>query len=329
MLAKRIPLLFSLVFLAAFALAGCGARAGAGETAAASAAAPLVLDLPNLTIDYDANGTPSLGGAPMSSFGALLPASLTSQLTFDKSLMDRLATANIQHIQVTTAPDGLIILVNGEPIPSVRWDSDRLTNLADLVEMLGPDAPAALQSVLPIITNLGAGLALRFPLSQGAEIIPMQVAGDASAAAASQAAQQAFMAKVGTAPIIRIPVLYDADGGYTVQGMSDAEWQVLTGAPFGSLRLQPDQIAGAVAAGITGATVRTDAEGIHLALNGKELPVLGWGEGELSHALKLAAGAGLLEQAGMDGAVIGAVIDTLLPVIQSSNVEINVTFPDE
>ncbi len=329
MLAKRFLLLFSLALLAALVLTGCGARAGAGETAAAAADAPLVLDLPNLTIDYDADGNPSLGGAPLSSFGSLLPASLTSQLTFDKGIMDMLAAANIQHVQITTAPDGLIILVNGEPIPSVRWDADKLANLADLVETLGPDAPAALKSVLPVITNLGAGIALRFPVAQGAEMIPMQVAGDASAAATAQAAQEAFMAEVGAAPVIRIPVVYDADGGYTVQGITDAEWQALTGAPFGSMRLQPDQIASAAAAGITGATVRTDAEGIHVALNGKELPVLGWGEGELSHALKLAAGAGLLDQPGMDAAALGSVVDALLPVIQSSNVEINVTFPSE
>ena len=63
MLAKRFLLLFSLALLAALVLTGCGARAGAGETAAAAADAPLVLDLPNLTIDYDADGAPSLGSA--------------------------------------------------------------------------------------------------------------------------------------------------------------------------------------------------------------------------------------------------------------------------
>ena len=31
----------------------------------------------------------------------------------------------------------------------------------------------------------------------------------------------------------------------------------------------------------------------------------------------------------MDAAAIGPVVDALLPVIQSSNVEINVTFPSE
>ena len=117
------------------------------------------------------------------------------------------------------------------------------------------------------------------------------------------------------------------DSNYTVQGITDAEWQALTGAPFGQLKLDGQLVQDAVAAGITGATVRTDAAGIHIALNGKELPVLGWGEGELNHLLKLAAGAGLLESTGMDAAAITGLVEGLLPAIQSSNVEINVTFP--
>jgi hypothetical protein len=73
--------------------------------------------------------------------------------------------------------------------------------------------------------------------------------------------------------------------------------------------------------------VRTDAEGIHIALNGKELPVLGWAEGELNHVVKLAAGAGMLDAADMDAAAIIQLAEALLPAIQSSNVEINVSFP--
>ena len=137
------------------------------------------------------------------------------------------------------------------------------------------------------------------------------------------------MAEIGAAPIIRIPVVYDKDGSYTVQGITDAEWQALTGAPFGQLRLDSSLVQDAMAAGVTGATVRTDAEGIHIALNGKELPVLGWGEGELNHVVKLAAGAGLLDATGMDATAITQLVESLLPAIQSSNVEIDVTFPAE
>lgn len=325
---KRFWLLATLAVLAALVLTGCGARAGAGDTAAAATDAALAVDLPALTIDFDAEGAASLGGMPLASFGALLPAGL-ADLKLDKATIDQLTAADIQHIQVTTVPSGLLILVNGEPIPSMRWTDEQLANLGDVVELLGPAVPAAVKAVLPIITDVGVGVALRFPVSQGAAMIPMQVAGDASAAATAKAAQEAFMTEIGAAPIIRIPVVYDIDGNYTVQGITDAEWQALTGAPFGQLKLDAAMVKDAVTAGVTNATVRTDAAGIHIALNGKELPVLGWAEGELNHLVKLAAGAGLLESTGMDAAAITQLVEALLPAIQSSNVEIDVTFPTE
>lgn len=326
MAVKRFLLLVSLALLASLVLTGCGARAGAGETAAASPDAQLAVDLPALTLDIDANGVPSLGGAPLSSFASLLPGGL-ADFTLDGATVTQLTDANVQHIQITTVPSGLLILVNGEPIPSVRWDAEKLASLGDVIELLGPAVPSVVKTVLPVISDVGVGVALRFPVSQGADMIPMQVAGDVSAAATAQAAQQAFLSEIGTAPVIRIPVVYDMDGNYTVQGITDAEWQALTGAPFGQLKLDGGMIQDAVAAGITGATVRTDAEGIHIALNDKELPVLGWANGELNHLIRLAVGAGLLDTTGMDTAVITQLVETLLPVIQSSTVEINVSFP--
>lgn len=323
---KRFWLLALLSVLAAFVLTGCGARAGAGETAAATTDAALAVDLPALTIDFDSEGAASLGGVPLASFGALLPAGL-ADLKLDKATVDQLTAANIQHIQVTTVPSGLLVMVNGEPIPSMRWTDEQLANLGEVVELLGPAVPAAVRAVLPIITDVGVGVALRFPVAQGVDMIPVQVAGDASSAATAQAAQQAFMAEVGAAPVIRIPVVYDTAGNFTVQGISDAEWQALTGAPVGQLRLNAQLLQNLAAAGITNATVRTDAAGIHIALNGKELPVLGWAEGELNHLIKLAAGAGLLDSTGMDAAAVSALVDALLPAIQSSNIEINATFP--
>lgn len=326
MAVQRFLLLVSLALLAGLVLTGCGARAGAGETAAASSDASLAVDLPALTIDFDAAGAPSLGGAPLSSFASLLPGGL-ADFSLDSDTIEQLTDANIQHIQITTVPGGLLILVNGEPIPSVRWDGEKLANLGEVVELLGPAVPSVVKAVLPIISDVGIGVALRFPVAQGASMIPMQVAGDASAAAAAKTAQQAFLSEIGAAPVIRIPVVYDVDGNYTVQGITDAEWQALTGAPFGQLKLDGDLIRDAAAAGITGATVRTDAEGIHIALNGKELPVLGWAEGELNHVVKLAATAGMLDAADMDAAAITQLAEALLPAIQSSNVEINVSFP--
>lgn len=328
-LSRRVPALLTLLSVAVLVVAGCSARAGAGDTVAAYGDSSLVVDLPAITIDYDAEGNPSLGQMPLADLESLLTPAVLAQLTLTKDVIDTVTAANIQHIQISNAPSGLIILVNGERIPSLSWDDAKLANLAELVDAMGPAVPPVVKAVLPLITNVGAGVVVRFPVAQGADMIPMVVAGDTSAAAQAQAQAASFLDEIGYRPVIHIPVYYDADGDWTVQGMTDAEWQALTGVPFGALRLSAEIIQGAQDAGISQVTIRTDAEGIHVALNDKELPTLGWGEGELNHALTLALQSGMVGGGGLDAETLAPILDTLLPAIQSSDVTLNVDFPTE
>ncbi len=144
--------------------------------------------------------------------------------------------SNIQHVQIDNSPDGLLLLVNGEPVPFIKWDGDTLQNTAGLVNELGAGMPV-LEQLLPLATSLGLGLIIRFPLAEGADAIPTYVEGGESAVAA-QAAQSEFMAAVGdTPPTLTIPVFYDADGGWRVGDLTDAEWSSLTSLPFQAARL--------------------------------------------------------------------------------------------
>ena len=331
MLNKRAAIWISLLLVVGLVLAGCGARSGAGETAAAFKDGTLVVDVPSLVVDYDADGNPSVGSTPLSSLQSVLPADVVKLLTLDKGVIDTMTGANIQHIQISNVPGGVRILVNGQAVPSLAWDGEALTNATELAGALGPALPASLKGLLPVLTNLGAGVALRFPPAQGAETIPLVVPADQSKAATAQAAQQEFMKQAGTAPEIRIPVTYSADGSWTVQGMTDSEWQALTGVPFGALRLDPELLKSAAAAGITNAVVSTDPQGIHIDLNGKKLPYIAWGSGEINQALELAEQTGALSglPGGMDADSFVKLVETLLPALQSSNVTIQVAFPSQ
>jgi sulfur carrier protein ThiS len=311
-----------VILVAAALLAGCGARAGGGETAAISAGAPLVVDLPNIVIDYDAEGNPSLAGAPLSS---ILPAETVASLQLGSALIGQLTAANIQHIQISVTPTGLALLVNGEPVPSVAWDGEKLATLGGLAANL--PIPAVVQQLLPLVQNLGVGLSVNFPLSQGADLVAAIVSGEGSAAAEAATALQAAAAEMGSNPVIRIPIYYNADGSWKVNEIVEAQWSLLTGAPLSALNLPPSLIQNAIAAGITEATVGIDAAGIHVALNGQELPVITWDNGKLVHALELAANAGLLDATGLPSDGIVTLVKTFLPVIQNSNVKIQVFFP--
>lgn len=327
--------LVALLALAALVTGGCGARAGAGETAVIApltdqlGGAPLLADLPALVITYDSEGSPSIGETPLANLQALSSNALLSQLTIDSATLDLLAGAGIQHIQLSNTPSGIRILVNGEALPTLVWDAESLDALLDLLEPLEPAAVASLGSLLDTVTNLGVGLVVRLPLPEGDEPLPLIARGQGSNAAAAEAAQVDFLARTQKAPVVQIPVMYAADGTWTVQGLSDTQWQALTGLPFGYVRLNPDLVEGAVAAGINEVIIWTDSEGIHITLGERELPYLRWADGGIRTLLELLLRLGLVENAAFNEETLDLIEEQWLPALQSTALRIVVTFPTE
>jgi hypothetical protein len=310
-------------------LAGCAPRPGQGEAAAQPGADQLVIDLPTLLIDVDQNGSFSVGGVPLAALASSFGVAGLETLSLPPEQVTTLTDANIQHFQINNGPDGLKLLVNGEEIPTLVWDDESLAALQGLAGELGEGVPPILQQLLPVLGRVGVGATVRFPLAQAAELIPLEVTGEAASATAAAEAQEAFLASVGTPARINIPVQYAADGSWTVADMTDTEWIALTGQTFWeSLRLPEELIGDLTAAGVSEMVVSTDQNGIHIAINGQQLPYISWGEGRLSHALGLAAQAGLLgDIGGEDVGSLAAAIEALLPMITSSEVQIHVFLP--
>jgi hypothetical protein len=321
------------LFAAMLILNGCSARAGAGETAVIApltdqlGGASLLADLPALAISYNSAGEPSVGSTPLGDLQTLVPPTLLSQLTLDQATIDRLVSAGIQHIQISNTPSGLRILVNGQPLPTLVWDADSLDNLLQLLEPIEPAAVASLGSLLDTTTNLGVGVVVQLPVPSDAEAIPLIVAGEGSNAAAAETARQAFLTRAGGTPVVRVPVQYAADGAWTVLGLSDTEWQALTGIPFGYVRLNPTLVEGAVKAGINQVVVQTDGDGIHIKLGERELPYLRWGDGEIRTLLDLAVRLGLVQKETLSPGMLDLLVDQWLPALQATDIRIVVSFP--
>jgi hypothetical protein len=330
-----IVLLGTLLIVSTLALSGCGARAGAGETAVIApltdqlGGASLLADLPSLVITYNSSGEPSLGDTPLGDLQALAPAALLGQLTLDPATIERLTAAGIQHIQVSNTPTGIRILVDGEALPTLVWDANSLDTLIGLLEPIEPSAVATLGSLLDTITNLGIGLVVRLPLPDGEQEIPLIVQGAGSNAAAAQEAQQEFLARAGGPPVVQIPVEYAADGTWTVQGLSDTEWQALTGLPFGYIRLNPELVQGALNAGIDQVIVWTDSEGIHVTIGDRDLPYLRWADGGIRTLLDLFIRLGIVQSDTIDQHTLDLALEQWLPALQSTNLRIAVHFPRE
>lgn len=306
----------SLLLLVALFAVGCAPRAGGGETVAAAGDSELVIDLPALVIDFDADGNASVGGAPVADLNPALAA-----LVLSADQVNTLTAAGVSQIELGTAATGVNILINGQPIPSLTWDEAAMTNLTTLLSNWPDDtALTPVTSFLPLLTDLGAGVTLRFP------------AGEAEAAsidtAAVAAAQEEYLATAGSPARINLPLNYNADGTFNIGSISGDAFTLATGLPLESLALSSERVQLYQSAGIETFTVQTDSEGIHLSLNGEPLPMVSWGEGRLAYALQLAMQAGLVGGEG-DSAALTGLIAQLLPILQTAEVTVTVTFPPQ
>jgi hypothetical protein len=268
----------------------------------------------------------SIGNVPVAQLGGMAGMDLSS-LAIPAEWIGFFTTGNIQHIQVNNRVDGLLLMVNGEAIPSLTWDGDSLVATADTLAAFGLAIPMV-EKILPIVQRVGIGIVVRFPVAEGAEAIPLYVEGSGSAAEAAQAAQDEFLASVGTPPKINLPIFYAGDGSWTVANLSDSEWTSLTGVPFYALRLNPSLIESLAAAGIESLSISTDAAGIHLSVNGNALPTLTWGEGRLVHLLDVADQIGLWNMLapGMNLGDVLTTVHSLLPVVQTTDFNLTVYF---
>lgn len=330
----QMTVLISLL-LAAVLLGGCSARAGSGETASQATSPepgddpPLLLDLPALVITYDPDGTPGVGANhPLSELQSFLPETLIRQLTLDAAFIQRLTDAGIQHMMISNTPAGLRVLVNGQPLPTVAWNQQSLDNALALLDPADDSVPGGMRNLAAVVTNLGVGLVVQLPHADGATpAIPLIVEGDESNAERAQASRRAFLEHAGGTPVIQIPVDYAEDGTWSVLGISDTEWQALTGLPFGYIRLNPQLVAEMSKTGISKAIIWTDREGVHLRIGDRELPYLRWADGGIETMVGLLLQLGVIQGPAVEQKVLDLAIQEWLPALQVADLRVVVHFP--
>lgn len=325
---NRSMVLASLLIVALVLLVGCAPRATSGELAATADESQIVVDLPALVLDVQPDGSISVGGQALTELGGGLGASLAAA-SVPAEMVDSITLYGIQHIQIDNTTGGLLILVNGQPIPSLAWDGEKLVATAEVLETFGAGV-ALLDRVLPLLTNLGVGVIIRFPIAEGAEALPL-IAPESEAATRAMAAQEEFLAGVGgIPPTFAFTIAYADDGSWAIANVAEAEWSELLPVSLDMLNMQPGTIASVTAAGINEIGLATNTDGIFISINGKTLPYITWADGRVSHLLTLAEESGLLATVLGDSADMAGtleIIEGLLPSIQATNVSVRVTFP--
>ncbi len=341
---KRVTHWAVLLLVAALIVTGCTSRVGAGAVVERDPD-QFFVDLPALVIDYASDGTASVGGLSHMDIGnteapggvVLEPgirlglATVLYAMSLNSFWVQYFTAANIQHFQLNNGPDGIFLMVNGRLIPSLVWEEGSLVATADAVNSIGLGVPA-LNKLLPLVRNFGVGIVLRFPVTEGTELIPLTGHPESEEAIRARVAQEQMLGLLGGLPTIDLPIIYHADGSWTLAELSDTEWSVLTLVPFWALRLPPSVISSLTSAGITTVTLQTDKEGIHIGVNDINLPYLSWGSGEVQNVLTLVKESGLLEPVeeafpGSDVYQLMGLVESMLPLVQMTDVNITVYLP--
>ncbi len=325
---RRSTVILPIMLFALLALSGCGPRAGGGEIARAAGASDVVVDLPAIYIDFNSDGVGTIGGMTISQAGSMIGQSLPD-IALGASTVSALEEYNVQHVQLVNTDKGLDILVNGLRVPSLGWNSEVLSNLQSQMQLLGVDL-GAVGKLLPLAGNFNTGIVLRFPLAAGREPLALVDPNAKEIAQRAQQATQAFAAGVGDLPTIKFSVDYLPDGTWTVQGKDAAAWEESLPIGWDGFNLSPSMVKGAAAAGLKTLGVATNEEGINFSLNGKAMPTITWGSGEMTNMIQLLKTTGIMDQLTGGNPQVAGILDLaeqLLPTIQAADFGMTVNLP--
>ena len=320
MLNRRVKFWAAIMLIAVIALAGCAPRAGQGSIDAD--ADQLVIDLPALVLDFGMDGMGSIQNAALADLVGTLGV---MDVSVPPEVVFAMGASNIQHIQVSNTPEGLLLLVNGRSIPNISYDGDSLNALPGALNTFGVVVPMA-DLLFALVDRIGIGVIARFEPAPGAEMIPLYVEGDSAAAMAAKAAQEEFLAAVGTPPRINLPVYYGADGSISIGDLSVQEMQEMTGGALGALEMGLGSLSMVRGMGISQVGISTGADGITITIDGTAFPTLDWSDGKASNLVELITEIPLLDMAMPGMGSMMPMIHQILPLVQATDFDLTLHF---
>jgi hypothetical protein len=311
---RRLALLLSALLILSLVLSACGPRPQQGELAQNPTSDQLLVDLPAVYIDYDEQGQATISGAALSALGALLGQDLSS-LDRTPEDMQRLADAGIQHMFVNLTPSGLGVFANGKPMLSLAWTPETLANLGTLLgSMPDPTMQQAAGSCAAALQHEPRASSCVSPV-QRARLCPWcrmkkwtrrAIIADATrnAPAALQAVLpenlQGMAGLLGglLAGLPPLTITFDANGVGTLTGLAPF---IASQIPAGAIALPADTLAQLQDLGIQSLNIKNSADGLNITVNGNELPMLMWNQGEMQNLAGLGIESGALQVLGEPG----------------------------
>jgi sulfur carrier protein ThiS len=306
---------FVLLTIAGLVLAGCG-PAVMPQNAETESGEQFVVALPQVVVDFDAAGNPSIMGMNLVDAGKMIGQDL-SGLSLSNTyiapgikLVDSLMAANVQNVELRQTGDGVAILVNGKPLPHLTWTDESLQQATDVAAMLNVQGLDLVKKVLPIVRRLGVNVVLRFPTANGAEVIPLTDPNVPLPTPVADDGPDSFVA--------HMEVKYDGQGVPSILGISARDLQAMgLNLP---LAMAPSVIENLQKNNIKTMELRSKPDGIFIYANDVALPNLTWDNTMLLNA------AELYGQMNPTSPYVAAV-KQFVPAINNLNIDLVLHFP--
>lgn len=315
--AKRVTYLLPVL---AIALSAC---AGATPSQVADKNSDFFVALPRVVIDINDAGQPSVAGITPDTIKSLSLGNLDlTQYAVPKDWVDYFKSTGTQHVELAFNGDGMFIYANGKQLPHVAFNEESVANLSDMTGTMAKDFidPAyqgyipLIQRFLPLARRLGLNMVVRFPHS-GAEVALRDPA----------VAMGAADEKPGSGAVaVRVVVNYDAQGVPSVAGISaDDLGQLLGGYDIYAIKLDPAFIQMLQSKGIQHISMRSEKDGLALAVNDKPLPSLMCDADCLKNTSGLVSTLNTYDGMGQ----INELVSKFGPELHNVNAEIALRFP--
>lgn len=304
-----------LLTIAGLILAGCGPAVMPQNTQTESGE-QFVVALPQMVIDFDAAGNPSIMGMNLVDAGKMVGQDLSGlgignlYVTPQIKLVDSLVAANVQNVELRQTGDGVAVLVNGKSLPHIAWTDASLQQATDVAAMFNIQGLDMVKKVLPIVRRLGVNVVMRFPPAPGVEVIPLT---DPNVPLPTP--------QVDDGPdsvVAKMEVKYDGQGVPSILGISARDLQAMgLNMP---LALAPSVIQSLQANNVRTMGLRSKPDGIFIYANDVALPNLSWDNTMLLNA------ADLYGQMNPTSPYVAAV-KQFLPAINNVNIDLLLHFP--
>ncbi len=304
----RIKLWLSLLSVLIL-LTACVGEATLPSGAATTAAGEIFqIALPRLVVDIDRDGMPSVLGISPLVLKALNVD--VSGFAFPPATVETMMRAGIQHIELASIGDRLVVLVNGKPMPQLGWSEESMQRALALARVFDVQNTETIAKLLPWVTRLGLNVVIRFPRDGAAEI-PISSPGTVRTLSIRPHTDPPSM-------IVKFEVTFDQRGVPGILGVTAEDLAKLGLIDLG--RLAPETLLKLQGGNVQHLEIRNKPDGLHLYFNGEPLPKLIWDSQWLANVVEV---YGQLEPQG----ALKPLVDALLPTLDRADIGILLHFP--